>query len=85
MPSDPTTTRSYTVMLRRAPSGMIGDSSCSSGGFTHSIAMAPMPSSTPARVMALLPLPPRRWLKIQPNVTVCTSIGTTIIMFRIPM
>ena len=64
---------------------MIGDSSCSSGGFTHSIATAPMANRTPASVMALLPLPPRRLVKIQPNVTVCTSIGTTIIMLRIPM
>jgi len=85
VPSEPTTTRSYTVMARWLPSGMIGDSSCSSGGFTHSIATAPIPSRTPARVIALAPLLSRRLVKIQPNVTVCTSIGTTIIMFRIPM
>src|SRR3954463_11617406 len=37
VPSEPTTTRSYTVMLRRLPSGTMGDSCASWGGFTHSI------------------------------------------------
>ena len=67
------------------PSGTIGDSSASSGGFTHSMATAPMAIRTPASVIALVPLLSSRWLKIQPNVTVSISIGTTIIMLRIPM
>ena len=85
VPSEPTTTRSYTVMLRLLPSGTIGDSSASSGGFTQSIATAPMPSRTPASMIALLPRPSSRCSKIQPNVIVWISIGTTIIMFRMPM
>ena len=35
-------------------------------------------------MIALVPLPPSRCSKIQPNVTVWISIGTTTIMFRIP-
>ena len=85
VPSDPTTTRSYTVMLRWLPSGTMGDSSVSWGGFTHSIATAPMAIRTPATVIALDPLPWRKWVKIQPKVTVSISIGTTIIMFKMPM
>ena len=44
-----------------------------------------MPRSTPASVIALEPLLLSRCLKIQPNVTVSMSIGTTIIMFKMPM
>jgi len=85
VPSEPTTTRSYTLMLRFAPSGTIGDSSASSGGLTQSIATAPIAISTPATRIAFEPLPLRRCLKIQPKVTVSISIGTTIIMLRMPM
>src|SRR5437763_16543681 len=56
VPSEPTTTRSYTVMLRWLPSGTMGDSSVSWGGFTHSIATAPRAIRTPATVIALDPL-----------------------------
>ena len=38
-----------------------------------------------ARMIALVPLPPSRCSKIQPKVTVWISIGTTIIMLRMPM
>jgi hypothetical protein len=72
-------------MLRLPPSGTIGDSSCSAGGFTQSMATPPIAIRTPARRMALLPLLSSQWSKIQPNVTVSISIGTTIIMFRMPM
>ena len=49
------------------------------------MATPPMAISTPASMIALEPLLSRRWLKIQPNVTVSINIGTTIIMFRMPM
>ena len=71
-------------MCRGAPSGISGDSSSSGGGLTHSMQMPPQPSMMPASRMALLPLLPSRFLKIQPKVRVWMSIGTTIIMLRMP-
>lgn len=64
---------------------MIGDSSSDRGGFTHNMATAAQPSSAPASMIALDPLSASRFSKIHPKVTVWISIGTTIIMFRIPM
>jgi len=49
------------------------------------MASAPIAISAPARVIALESLLSRRCLKIQPKVIVSSSIGTTIIMLRIPM
>jgi hypothetical protein len=64
---------------------MISDSSVSLGGLTNSMATAPMPNSTLAKTMALVPSPPSTFSKIQPNVTVWMSMGTTIIMLTMPM
>jgi hypothetical protein len=42
------------------------------------------PSRMPDGRIAVLSLPPSRFLKIQPKVRVSASIGMTIIMFRTP-
>src|SRR5205814_10101814 len=75
VPSEPTTTRSYTVMLRGLPSGTMGDSCASSGGLTHSMATAPTAIRAPATMIALAPLLLRRWLKIQQKVNVLLTHG----------
>jgi hypothetical protein len=64
---------------------MIGDSSVSWGGFTHSMATPPMANRTPEKMIALVPSPPSTFSKIQPNVTVWMRIGTAIIIFTMPM
>ena len=84
-PSEPTMTRSYTVISRWPPSGMTVESSSDFGGLTHSMARPAQPSSTPASSIAWVPSLSRKFSKMKPKVTVWISIGTTIIMLRIPM
>jgi len=64
---------------------MTEDSSSDFGGLTHSMARPAQPSRPPASRIALVPLASRKFSKMKPKVTVWISIGTTIIMLRIPM